>query len=614
VSAAAAPVGGRSPVRRALRALAAGFLPSVAAIHAAGFAASLRGLPFDGLGIAALVLVGVFALVWIVRRAALRRPAWRVVWVLALVAHVVFWSARGLSRSVLRPPGPIEASPVVAWEGPPQPFSAGTGDASFRLTAQDPIAGYGAFPRRAHLPWAAPGILGRWSLDRMGRPGDGGAPRVPVMSRGVPAADDLGARALVLRPREGTGATLAIVRLDLVMTDPLVRAAVLDGVRDLGVTDATLVVCATHTHSGPGGHACAPLAQAVSLDHRRPEAVARIAGAAIDAVRRAHRYAVPARIAFVRAKDAGPDGRPALAENRAGPDPDRIDAEVLGLRLDAADGSRRIALLLNYGVHPTWARARELEFRRDLAGALEDAPALADGATTLFVNGAVGDVKPRVRAPWRDNPTALDPFLAAVAGDLGTRAIDDRLRVVAATVRRDFGSAHAAQRFVGSRGTLLDAARAPAGEGPFDALAAGALLPFNALLWSLACEDLRLVATPRGAFGAVVALDPWLPGTTFSAGAVRLETRSGAAALVWVPGEPTTAVGERIKALGLRRGAAPTYVLGLANDYLGYVATSSECDAGTFEGRATLFGRATADLLVEAAEAALDGAEFRAPR
>jgi hypothetical protein len=110
-----------------------------------------------------------------------------------------------------------------------------------------------------------------------------------------------------------------------------------------------------------------------------------------------------------------------------------------------------------------------------------------------------------------------------------------------------------------------------------------------------------------------VSLGPYLGHTTFPAGAVRLETPSGTALLAWTPGEPTTAVGERIKAEGRLRGARPVYVLGLANDHLAYVGTADECDAGTYEGRMTLFGPGTADLLLESLGAAFDAVGLAAP-
>src|SRR4029450_10142836 len=101
----------------------------------------------------------------------------------------------------------------------------------------------------------------------------------------------------------------------------------------------------------------------IATDHWSPETFARVADAAAEAIRRAHASAVLARIGFVRARDEGPDRRPVLAKNRAQDEtPDRVDREVLGIRLDAVPDGRRIALLLDYGVHPTHYRRSDSRF------------------------------------------------------------------------------------------------------------------------------------------------------------------------------------------------------------------------------------------------------------
>lgn len=433
-----------------------------------------------------------------------------------------------------------------------------------------------------------------------------------MFRRGTKGATPLGARALVLRPT-GHGPTVALVRLDLVMCDARVRDAIRQRVADLGIVDDTLVVCATHTHSGPGGFACGCLAQLIGTDHLRPDVVERVVASADAAIRQAHASAVPARIGFVRARDVGPAGKPLLAANRSAGDPDRLDTEVLGVRLDAADGGRRIALLLNYAVHPVWGRPADTTFSPDLSGALEASPALADGAVTIFVNGAEGDVKPRVRPDPAQTADPLAAFEAAVAPRLRAAAEQDRLRVVAATVQRDFGSPHAVHALLGQRAPLLRASTGPFGATAGDAIAAALLLPVNALWWSAFCDDARLVATFDGGFGVVASLDPWLDHPRFPVSAIALETPTGTAVLLALPGEATTALGEQVKAEGRLRRAEPVYVLGLANDHLAYVATPEECDVGTYEGRMTLFGRETSQRLVESVAAALDAVGLRGP-
>jgi hypothetical protein len=605
----AAPERGRvaRAARAARRGALLGLLPAVVAVHAAGLSWSTRGFPHRGAGLAAVVFVAIFAAALAALTWALRRPRARLALKVLVAAHVVFWTGAGLVAHSVRPAGPVRGRPASVWAGPPQAFLAGTGEASFGLTERDVLAGYGSGRRRRAMPWPMPGPLGRASLVWMGAEGEGGTPRVPMFAAGKPGPSALGARALVLRPAAGRGPPLAICRLDLVMVDAVVHDAVAQRVADLGVTADTLLLCATHTHSGPGGFSAEPLAEVLATDHFRPDVRERVVAAATEAVRAAHARAVPAAIGFVRARDEDGERAPILARSRRGV-ADRVDREVLGLRVDALGGGPRIALLLCYGVHPTWGRPSDTAFSGDLARALEDSAALADGATTLFVNGAGGDVKPRFSRPER-----LAAFEAAVAAPLARPATEAALRVAATSVGRDLGTPRFLLDLAGPRERF-----APTGDGVFAGGVPGALsgalcLPVNAFLWSVFGPDGRVAATFDGSFGVVCSLDSWMGTTTFRFGAVRLETPGGTALLAWVPGEPVTSVGERIKAAGRLAGADPVFVLGLTNGYLGYAAGPEEYAAGGYEARCTLFGPETAPRIEEAVLEAAAGVGLRVP-
>ncbi len=600
----AAPVKARR-TSSILAALARGFVPFVVALHAGGMAWSTQGIPDRGTALAALVFVAVLVGMGFAVRALGRRPRLRRVVRLGLLLYVAAVTVRGYLVFVPRDAEAPRVGAVTAWPAERQAFLAGVGDASFGVTAKDTLAGYGMRPRRVTLPWMAMGPLAKLSLGLMaGAPGDG-APRVPLFQTGEPGPHALGARALVLRPMD-RGAPLAICRLDLVMVDRRVHAGVLTRVLDLGFTADTLILAATHTHSGPGGFATACLAQALGTDHARPEVLERVVAAATKAIRTGYDAAVPAHLGFVTAHDRDAAGKPILARNRSAPDPDRLDTEVLGLRLDAADGSRRIALLLDYAVHPVWGRPRQRIFDPDVAGALERMPTAADGAAVVFVNGAEGDVAPRLGRADPGAPAPLASFEAAVADGLKPRATASTLSIRAVTVRREMGSACYVECLGGRREALAGVERRPFGHAFADAAAETLLVPANALLWSAGVPDVRLCGSFQGGFGAVVRLDPWLDGSDLPVGAVRFETEQGTALLAWAACEPVTSVGEAFKAAGRARGASPVYVIGLANDYLAYVAEDADVARPSYEGRMTLFGPGTADRLVESVSAAFD--------
>jgi len=77
--------------------------------------------------------------------------------------------------------------------------------------------------------------------------------------------------------------------------------------------------------------------------------------------------------------------------------------------------------------------------------------------------------------------------------------------------------------------------------------------------------------------------------------------RLGDVALATVPGEPITEIGWEIKKAGAQAGHPLTFVVGLANDYMGYVATQAEYARAEYEGQYTLYGPGTGAFVVGAA-------------
>ena len=586
-------------VRGVCRAIGAGFVPTVVAVHAAGLVWSTDGIPDRGQLRASLVFAGAFTAAFFVRRIVRRHRVGRVLWGAALWTWILVATGASYLAWPARGAGPLSAASVSAWPAARQEFLAGVGEASFRLTADDAIAGFGARPRRIALPWLVPGPLGRWSLDLMAREGEGGRPRVAQFRRGIVGPEDVGARAVVIRP-VGLGAPLAICRLDLVICDEALTRAVLARVAGLGITRDTLLLCATHTHSGPGGFSDTCLAEAIATDHFRPEVFERIVGAASEAIGSAHAAAVPAKIGFVRARDADAEGRPMLAKNRSARESESVDREILGIRLDARDGGRRIALVLNAAVHPVWGRPKDLVFSPDLVGRIERAEAIADGATVVFVNGAEGDVAPRVRR------ATMDAFTEAVGPALRAPATSTTLSLTAAGVSRDLGAPRYVHRLWGDRARVLEAAGGPVGEGAAGALGALLSLPSNALFATIGAPDLKVLIHPRGGLGVVVALHRLFDHENYRFGAVRLETDDETVLIAAVPAELNTSVGLDVKASGRRRGGRSTFVFGLCNDYAAYVASGAECLDETYESRMTLFGPGTAQAVREAVDAAFD--------
>lgn len=560
------------------------------------------------LGVVVWVLAsGVLA--WVRTRPRLRR-AYRV----ALLAHLLFWSWQGHATHRLEAPRPGGPAEVAGWDAE-QAFLAGVAEASFDPRGHGTLAGWGQRPRRVAVPpFLGLGPVGRAAQAWMGSPTQpGGLPRKPLFAAPAEPGEALGARALVLRPAQG-GPPLVLVRLDLATSDAWVVDAIRERLAGLGVVAPLLLVSATHTHSGLGGYARDALGTTLALDHHDPEVFEAVVTAAVAAVQRAHAQARPARLAVAVARDRGADGVPIVARRRAGGSFDDIDDRVAALRIEADEG-RTLALVLNHGVHATAVRRDHMAFDRDIAGALEEQLGwrLPGHPLVLFVPGALGDVAPRM-ARSAARPDVLreagERFADAVAPALLEPVARPRLRVQGARVERDLGSPHA---FVtlGERGTWLEEVPMRPFDGPLAGMLGDlVLLPANALLWSLTLTDVRLAGSAGGTLGVQLSLRHALSRPRQPAGALLL-TLGGEAGeaplrlpLLWVTGEPSTAVGRAWRAAFAEPGGPLPMVLGCTNGSMAYITSAEEQHRPTYEATATLYGQATEALLTEMLRAA----------
>ncbi len=534
----------------------------------------------------------------------------RLAYRLLLLAWLAFAGVQGIERAAFRPPGPPRAAGDGA-AASPRPFAAGLGSAAFELPARATMAGWGTRPRRRALPaWAGLGGVGRLSLAWMGPPAPGEAPRVPIFRRPEAKGPPIGARAVVIRP-EGAP-PFGLVRLDLILVPPRLARRVVEAVADLGFEDATLLVQASHTHSGPGGAFRAPLAEALGTDHFDVAVFDAVVAAAVGAVREADRVAVPARVTALEASDRGDDGLPVLARTRgrqadldpAG-DAERIDPRVLALRLEERASGRPIALIVHYAVQPVMLRPRHLVFGSDLPGAIENAleERLPGHPPVLFLNGHCGDVTPR-----RDGLSGPDGagvlarrFAENVAADLAKEgALRTRIAVHAARDVRDLGTPFAFAA-LGSRSAFERHVLAgPFGRDAPQAFASALCLPANLLVWGLGLPEVRVGFTFGGAVGAAVRLDDAVPAGETAAGAVVLESEAGAEAVfLWHPAVATQALLRRWRADVAQRDLPAPFVLGATGGAIGYLVTAEEYAEGRYEALASLHGSEGARLVRE---------------
>lgn len=407
----------------------------------------------------------------------------------------------------------LSASP--AWAA----LKAGAASVVMDVPAGAPLAGYGTFARRLWFP----DILRRYPHAFWFRPSTG-------------TRDPVAARALVLQAGRSRVAwvTVDLVAVDAAFTREVTARLVAGGVRPL-----TLLVSASHTHSGPGAFIDSAVMGWLTLDRANSAVRDALLKAVVMAVRRADAAAADATIATASVS-APPVVRSRLAR--------ALDHEVVVLKVATVTGAP-VAVVWNFAIHGTMLSARNLEISGDVTGVASAALERELGAPALFVNGAMADV-----SPARHGPAAVDEVAHALA----------------ATVR----------------------------EGWRTAVVAGAdRIDIQTKQVKLASPRLSV----RHCVGGWAPGFLTLPlGNVFPGVADLVAMSVGGVAWVTVPGELQTVLGERIKKEG-RELFGRAFVAGLSNDYLGYFVTAEDYDRPHYITCAAVFGRDAGDCVADAA-------------
>lgn len=421
---------------------------------------------------------------------------------------------------VSRAPAPASESRRLA-----SGLRAGAAAVAIDVPPGTPLAGYGALARRPVIP----DLLGRHPHAFWFRPHAG--------VRDRPAA-----RALVL---EGATARVVWISADLIAVDRELTAEV---ARRLGLgpaTRSTLILSASHTHSGPGAFLDSALMGFLAVDRGDADVRTAVVQALVEAARRADRAKVPARIGTT-----GVEGPPVTAPRLGEP----LDRELVVVKVAAA-GGRPIALVWNFAIHGTMLGPRNLQLSGDVMGMASRDLEKALGVPALFVNGAGGDVSPRGHGPEAARATGAE--LAAAVG---------------AAWRR------------------LDARDATPPS-------------FRTTTLVLGSPTMSL----RNCLGGWLPHALSVPlGSVFPGDATLVAVAAGDTAWVTMPGELQSRLGARLKQAARARFKHP-FVAGWSNDYLGYFVAAPTWDRTTYVTCGSVYGREAGERLVEAASRLLRG-------
>jgi hypothetical protein len=230
--------------------------------------------------------------------------------------------------------------------------------------------------------------------------------------------DPLNATALVLQ--DGDLKTVIVSTDTTIVDDDVVHEIRREIQGQVGIAPDNATICAIQTHTGP------PTQDCFGWGNRdRPYIRETLMPGVVAAVAEADECLEDVRLGIgttqsqvgVNRREIRPDHSVALGMNPWGP----YDPTMTVLRFEGRQGP--LAILIHYGAHPTSIGHRWI-VSRDWPGVMIDHVEEAVGAPALFVNGAVGDVGPRLSS----GGTTGNGFSAAL--EVGYRAAADAMRAL----------------------------------------------------------------------------------------------------------------------------------------------------------------------------------------
>jgi len=392
--------------------------------------------------------------------------------------------------------------------------------------------------------------------------------------------DDLFARALVL---SNENAAIAFVSADVLA----LPQRFIDDVRAeinarTGIGPEAVMIASTHTHAGP-----VTISTFFNPDESLDAAyMDRLAGAIIKSVAAAWRQRFPARVGVGAGRVTG------IGVNRRTPDKLPIDEEVGIIKIEDAAGRAR-AVLMNHACHPTVLGPDNLLVTGDFpAFAIEKVEAaLGPDGFAMFTNGTQGNIS-------MGHSSELSAIGVITPGRTFERAAELGRRLADAALAALPEIATGADPQLSALSQTIEL---PLKALPSVAEAARDLREADARLAALdgrheSAEELNRAKSAR-LYASIT--DFYARETSkLPDGRLPIELqglRINDAAFIAVPAEVFVEIGLRVKQNAARR----TFIVGIANGYIGYLTTAAAHPAGGYEVVSSKVAPAAEDVLVE---------------
>jgi len=388
--------------------------------------------------------------------------------------------------------------------------------------------------------------------------------------------DPLNGQLLLL---EAGGRRLALINLDLIGVELGYSSRVRAEVSEVLETGPEMVLlCCTHTHSGPAGF----LPELPGLGrHEDPGLQDMVRRKLSGAAGEARQKLQPVSLHIGRGELYG------IGTNRNDPE-GLLDPELLLLRMDNPGGDP-LAVWMNYGCHPTVMGASNLQISADYPGAARQAlQVLYPETVFLFSNGASGDISTRFNRR-----------------DQSFREVDRMGRVLAGEALKGMQTAVPLAGIVlgGAAKTVHLPYKSFPARAEAEALLAQCELELERMHKQGAPESelRRLFTTTQGARFQLELLDVY--GERSGQDSILQALRIGDLGLVGLPGEPFTRIVLDVKA---RSSFPSTAVLSYSNDEAGYFPDRETYEKGTYESYISPYCDTIAELITEEATQLLE--------
>lgn len=413
-------------------------------------------------------------------------------------------------------------------------LSAGTAQESIRISESVPLSGY-----------------------RSSRVSDG-------------VHDPLEATAVVIS--DGT-MTVGIVSVDVLNVSYGFHARVADQLNRRNLHFDSLLVAATHSHSGP--YIPAPSIDVdpfLSVEEPSLSAVNRVENACVRSVVHAFEAREPAVIRWGRANnETTPVNRRATGgvDNAVRVPHGPVDPELLVLEIETSSG--KITDVVNFACHPICCIPSTTLLSRDWPGYVSDRFEDAEH-TILYLNGAGADVNPRDRQSIRYDDSS-EKAVYQYAEQIGQEIADTVSQAISDARRNDAierGNLHLQScEFSFPVKSVPDPTSVETRLQEIESLIASTDIPQESELACLRADQMYLKM--------MSAIDDW--GCEQLSGIIQF-IQFGEIGIISVPGELFAAKGLQFKETA---AVEQLMIAGYANGYLGYLPPVTQLENGGYE-------------------------------